>query len=97
MHNEEDLGWGSYAAACIRQILARIGASEPERESIDGEKIFTQREGGDLISLKAYIEGLSGWRLKPDGSREQVSFYEGWGWMSDDELYVARRNYRDAP
>ena len=62
--------------------------------------IFTERVGGELIrymgSGLAHDTGrepsqTSGWREGPDGSRESVRYYHGYGWYTDEELFQARQ------
>lgn len=38
-----------------------------------------------------------GWRERPDGTRERVEYFTGWGWMTLDERAEMRAKYRDAP
>ncbi|RJQ33796.1 hypothetical protein C4556_03730 [Candidatus Parcubacteria bacterium] len=66
-----------------------------EKRMSDGG-IFTERVGGELIrymgSGLAHDTGREpsqtiGWRERPDGTREEVTFYDGFGWLSKSEHF----------
>ena len=110
MHNEEDPSWGSYAAACIRQlpILSKEEHGTNVQEAVDDanrkERVFTAQEGGEQVLWVMSSGGITpdgiyeGWQEKSDGTREKVNFYFGWGWITRDELFDMRQKYpRDAP
>ena len=81
--------------------------NEEEKRANSTNKVFTAETGGTQILWK-YTNGIytpigdpfpfKGWVEKPDGTRKYVEYYDGWGWMTRDELFDARQTYpRDAP
>jgi len=70
-------------------------------------EVFASKTGNQIVHT--FSSGLahdtsrepsqtSGWREGPDGSREKVRYYVGYGWYTDDELFKARQeNPRYAP
>ncbi len=68
--------------------------------------IFTDERGGRQIFWGRGLDGQLcpaeyrelAWRERPDGMREAVTFYTGFGWMTNQELFDLRwREPRIAP
>lgn len=108
---DNESSWKAYSFACRKNITPQFVASLKEGERLAVEeanrdnKIFTLSVGGDQIIWK-WDHGVlvpvssheTGWREKPDGTREEVYYYVGWGWMNLDERFEERQKYpRTAP
>ena len=83
----------------LSQFLPPQSIEELIAEANEDQKIWTLPCGGDRIPF-SYEFGVlvpaegaahSGWRELPDGSRESVQHYFGWGWLSSDELFDLRQ------
>lgn len=98
MHNEEDPGWGLYAAVCIRQMCS----SHKPSADVDLEPIYVAATGEARVVWDGSVTlpiGQTGWRETSLNARVEVTYYGAeWAWLTADERWEARQFFpRTAP
>ncbi len=108
---EYDDRWRRASFEARKNITPELIESFKEEEKLEveraneEEKVFDSEIGGiqnlwivKYNCLEPSLDFYEGWREKTDGTREQVSYYWGEGWLTSDELFDLRQKHpRAAP